>query len=119
MLALTADDLYWPVLSLFLLSCGVCTAVILWQARRVLQTILRGEPFTWSNAVSLRRAAWACFLIAGAALVRVTFSVCHYHSPQAPGDLQRALCADVRHGRAAVSGHVRSLPSGGGTEGGE
>lgn len=72
---------YTAVLTLFLLACGVCTAVILWQARRVLQTILRGEPFAASNAVGLRRAAWACFLIAGAALARVIFSVCYYRSP--------------------------------------
>lgn len=72
---------YEQVLTLFLLFSGCCTSVILWQARRVLQTILRGEPFAASNAVSLRRAAWACFLIAGAALARVIFSVCYYRSP--------------------------------------
>ena len=59
---------YEQVLTLFLLFSGCCTAVILWQARRVLQTIFR-------------RAAWACFLIAGAALARVIFSVCYYRSP--------------------------------------
>ena len=74
-------DTYQIVLTCFLLFSGCCTAVILWQARRVLQTILRGEPFAASNAVSLRRAAWACFLIAGAALARVIFSVCYYRSP--------------------------------------
>ena len=72
---------YNTALTLFLLVSGCCTAVILWQARRVLSTILRGEPFSTENAASLRRAAWACFLIAGAALVRVIFSVCYYHSP--------------------------------------
>ena len=45
------------VLTLFLLVAGVCTALILWQGRRVLRTILRGEPFSAENAVSLRRAA--------------------------------------------------------------
>ena len=74
-------DAYLAVLTVFLWACGTCTAVILWQARRVLQTILRGEPFAASNAVSLRRASWACFLIAGAALARVIFSVCYYRSP--------------------------------------
>ena len=73
-------DAYLAVLTVFLWACGTCTAVILWQARRVLQTILRGEPFAASNAVGLRRAAWACFLIAGAALVRVIFSVWYYRS---------------------------------------
>lgn len=69
------------ILTLFLLFSGVCTAVILWQGRRVLVTIRRGEPFSMENAVSLRRAAIASFLIAGAALVRAIFSVCYYHSP--------------------------------------
>ena len=73
---------YQLVLTLFLVFAGIQTALILWQARRVLNTILRGEPFSTENAVSLRRAAWACFLIAGAAMARVLFSVCYYQSPQ-------------------------------------
>lgn len=32
------------------------------------------------NAISLRRAAVCCFLIAGAALVRVGWSICYYRS---------------------------------------
>ena len=76
------SDTYQIVLSCFLLFSGCCTAVILWQVRRVLQTILRGEPFAPENAVSLRRVAVFCFLIAGAALARVLFSVCYYQSPR-------------------------------------
>ncbi|MDE6455627.1 MAG: DUF2975 domain-containing protein [Dysosmobacter sp.] len=75
-------DTYQTVLTLFLLFSGCCTAVILWQARRVLKTVLRGEPFAPENAVSLRRAAVCCFLIAAAALARVIFSVCCYQSPR-------------------------------------
>lgn len=71
---------YEWVLTLFLLFAGINTAVILWQARRVLQTILRGEPFSRENAVSLNRAALSCFLIAAAALARVLFSIAHYQS---------------------------------------
>jgi len=80
MMALTAEDLYWPVLTLFLLSCGVCTAVILWQGKRVLDTILKGNPFTLNNAVSLRRAAVCCFVISGAALVRLIWGFIAYQS---------------------------------------
>ena len=58
------------MLTLFLLFSGVCAAVILWQGRRVLRTLLRGQPFSAENAVSLRRAAVCAFLISGAALVR-------------------------------------------------
>ncbi len=80
MLALTAEDLYWPVLTLFLLSCGVCTAIILWQGKRVLDTILRGTPFSPENACCLRRAAVCCFVISGAALARTVWGLCQYRS---------------------------------------
>lgn len=75
-----ADDLYWPVLSLFLLSCGVCTAVILWQGKRVLDTILKGSPFAMGNAKSLKRAAICCFGISGAALARLIWGFAYYRS---------------------------------------
>ena len=67
-------------LALFLLFSGVCTAVILWQCRRVLSTILRGEPFSTENAVSLRRAAVCAFLISAAALIRVVFGLFYTRS---------------------------------------
>jgi len=71
---------YTAMLSLFLLFSGTCTAIVLWQGRRVLKTILRGEPFSPENAVSLRRAALCGFLISGAALIRLVFSICYYAS---------------------------------------
>lgn len=72
---------YTLVLTLFLLFAGTCTAIILWQGLRVLGTILGGKPFAPENAVSLRRAAVSSFVVAAAALARVVFSVCYYHSP--------------------------------------
>lgn len=75
-------DAYQLVLTLFLIFAGIQTAFILWQARRVLKTVLRGEPFSAENAVSLDRAALGCFLIAAAALARVIFSVFYYRSPR-------------------------------------
>lgn len=73
-------DAYQLALTLFLVFAGIQTALILWQARRVLKTVLRGEPFSMENAVSLNRAAFSCFLIAAAALARVIFSMIYYHS---------------------------------------
>ena len=70
------------MLTLFLLVAGVCTALILWQGRRVLRTILRGAPFSAENAVSLRRAAVCSFVVSGAALARLVFSVWYFRSPQ-------------------------------------
>lgn len=68
------------VLTLFLLFAGGCTAVILWQGLRVLGTILRAEPFSMENAVSLRRAAGCAFLISLAALARTVWGLCFYRS---------------------------------------
>ena len=80
MFALAGEDFYWPVLTLFLLSCGTGTAVILWQAKRVLDTILKGTPFVMDNAKSMRRAAICCFLISGAAFLRLIWGFVTYKS---------------------------------------
>ena len=69
---------YEVVLALFLLFCGVCTAVVLRQARRVLDTILEGNPFQLANSRSLRRAAVCSFLISAAALVRLIWGLVYY-----------------------------------------
>lgn len=69
-------------LTLFLVAAGICTALILWQGRRVLRTILQGDPFSLTNAVSLRRAAFYSFIISLAALARLLFSIFHFRSLQ-------------------------------------
>ncbi len=61
------------VITVFLWLCGVCTAVILWQAKRVLDTILQGNPFQKANAAALKRAAVCCWIISGIALIRLVF----------------------------------------------
>ena len=72
---------YITALTLFLWAAGICTAAILWQGRRVLDTILRGTPFCPENAVSLRRAAVCSFVISLAALARLIFSLYWFRSP--------------------------------------
>ena len=74
---------YTAVLTLFLLACGVCTAVILWQARKVLGTILEESPFQKKNGECMKRAAVCCFVISGAALLR-TFWRFWYYGSMAP-----------------------------------
>lgn len=66
-----AEDLEIGLLSLFFWICGVCTALILWQAKEVLDTVLEGEPFQMRNAEALNRAAVCCWVISGAALVKL------------------------------------------------
>lgn len=62
---------YPALLTLFFWVCGACTASILWQAKRVLDTILEGDPFRMCNAEALNRAAVCCWIISGAALLRM------------------------------------------------
>ena len=71
-------DPYAGFLAGFLMACGVCTAIILWQARRVLDTILEGNPFQDKNGENMKRAAVCCFVIAGAALFRSCWRLWHY-----------------------------------------
>lgn len=68
------------VLSLFFWVCGTCTALILWQARSVLDTILGGNPFQLKNARALNRAAVCCWIISGVALLRRLWWLWHDHS---------------------------------------
>lgn len=68
------------MLSLFLMACAVCSAIILRQGLRVLQTVRAGQPFQRSNARSLRIAAICCFVICGMALVRCIWACVYYHS---------------------------------------
>ena len=71
---------YTFMLALFLVVCGIGTAVILWQGKRVLDTILKGNPFVMDNAKSLKTAAICCFLIAGAAFLRLIWGFVYYQS---------------------------------------
>ena len=67
------SDASAAAITLFLWLCGICTAVILWQAKRVLDTILKGNPFQKANARALKRAAVCCWIISGIALIRLVF----------------------------------------------
>lgn len=67
---MSAQDI---VLTSFLLFFSGCAAVILWQGRRVLDTILAGDTFTFGNAANMKRAAVCCFLISAGALIRTVW----------------------------------------------
>ena len=71
---------YTTVLTLFLLACGVCTAIVLWQARKVLGTILEGNPFQKRNGTSLKQAGVCCFGISCAALIRAVWRLVYFDS---------------------------------------
>lgn len=71
---------YTCVLSLFLIFCGVCTAVTLWQARGVLGTVAKQNTFTKPNANRMRWAAVSLSLISAAALGRTVWGFFYYRS---------------------------------------
>ena len=71
---------YELVLALFLWLCGTCTAVVLWQARKVLGTVMEGCPFHPANAHSMTRAGICCLVISVAALGRLIWGFCTYKS---------------------------------------
>ena len=68
----------WTV---FLWICGCLTAVILWQARLVVNTVLEGNPFQNANAAALKRVALCCWGVSGVALVRLVAELLYYRDP--------------------------------------
>ena len=111
-------DAYTAVLTLFLWACGICTAIILWQGKRVLDTIMKGEPFTLANAVNLRRAAVCCFIISGAALARTVWGIVYYCSI-GPVLTYNALFVPVFLLAGLLCMVMCPVPPGGGAEGGQ
>ena len=63
------SETYTILMTVFLWTCGISTAIILWQAKRVLDRIMRAEIFSDANAVNLRRAAICCFVISATSLL--------------------------------------------------
>ena len=69
---------YSAIMTVYLWVCGICTAVILWQAKRVLGTVLKAEPFSLRNARYMRWSAICCFVISAVALAYEIFGLCFY-----------------------------------------
>lgn len=59
------------ILAAFLLLCGICTALILLQASKILDSIIAGTPFSRPNAQAMFRAAICFFIISAAAFARM------------------------------------------------
>lgn len=86
LLRLTMESWTHPhsaALALFLWVVALCGAVILVQGIRILATVADGAPFSPRNALSLRWAGCACFVIAAGALGRTVFTLCWEGSPAA------------------------------------
>lgn len=68
------------VLVLFLWACGCCSAIMLWQAKRVVESVVEEDTFSFANAANMKRAAICCFGISAAALIRLIWGVIFYKS---------------------------------------
>ncbi len=68
-------DVWRTVLAWFMLFCGVCAAVILWQARTVMKNLSEGRLFVRGNVTAVVRAGVFCFLIAAASAVRLVINL--------------------------------------------
>ncbi len=88
-------DQLMAVLTVFLWACGACTAVILWQAKKVLDSMMEEKPFTLGNAQCLMRAAVCCFVISGAALARTIWGFFFYGFSLSPLVSYNALFVPV------------------------
>ena len=74
------DTAYTGVLTVFLWICGICTAVILWQAKRVLDNMAQEKPFSYENGRYLKIASRCCYVISVVSLARTVWGFCHYRS---------------------------------------
>ena len=61
------------VMAVFLWICGISTAIILWQAKKILENIVKGNLFSDVNALHLKRAAVCSFVISGVSLLWAVF----------------------------------------------
>ncbi len=73
-------EFYTASLAVFLWACGICSFILLWQAKRVVESVLTGETLSFANAANMKRAAFCCMGISAAALIRMLWSVLFYHS---------------------------------------
>ena len=71
---------YTASLSIFLWACGICSAILLWQAKRVVESVLTGDTLSFANAANMKRAAFCCMGISAAALIRMVWGMIYYKS---------------------------------------
>lgn len=71
---------YTASLSVFLWACGICSAILLWQAKRVVESVLTGDTLSFANAANMKRAAFCCMGISAAALIRMVWGMIYYQS---------------------------------------
>jgi len=67
-------EYYWEMVIAFMLS-GVFAVLIFFELKRMIGTVLVGNPFVMENVVSLRRMAYYAFVIAAITVGRLTMSM--------------------------------------------
>ncbi len=67
-------EYYWEMVIAFILS-GIFAVLIFFELKRMIGTVLAGNPFVMENVVSLKRMAYYAFAIAVITVVRLTMSM--------------------------------------------
>lgn len=65
---------YWEMVVAFVLS-GIFAVLIFFELKRMIGTVLTGNPFVMENVVSLKRMAYYAFVIALITVGRLTMSM--------------------------------------------
>lgn len=73
-------EYYTASLTVFLWACGICSAILLWQAKRVVESIVAENTFSFANASNMMRACFCCIGISVAALIRLIWGMAYYRS---------------------------------------
>lgn len=65
---------YVPFCLIFMIA-GVFALIILWNLRKMLQTVIREDPFVRENVTALKRMGICAFIIALIMLIRLIFVI--------------------------------------------
>lgn len=68
------DRFYLPLCIIFIIA-GIFALAILWELRRIFQTVIKGDPFVRENVRSLKRMGICAFAISLAMATRLFFVI--------------------------------------------
>ncbi|AFS79761.1 hypothetical protein Curi_c27680 [Gottschalkia acidurici 9a] len=67
---------YDIIIMLFILTLGIaCTFLIALNLRKILKTLLGGNPFLWENVKLLNRISIECFIITGCYIINILLNL--------------------------------------------
>lgn len=68
------EQYYFPLCGIFMVA-GIFALIILWNLRKMIQTVINENPFIRENVISLKRMGVCSFMIAFIMIVRLLFVI--------------------------------------------